>query len=166
MNYLFLVIAIIIIIFAYFLYKVPINDISTDLENPLQFYEKDSKFPTKSKIYQPKYHREVKSLVLESTDEKSVFESLKSVIKKMERIEIVKIDDEEKKLQFIETTKIFRWKDDAIFWVHKSKDSYSVLVDARSKSRVGKSDLGVNAKRIMRIFGELKKDLEKSKKTD
>ena len=87
MNYLFLVIAIIIIIFAYLLYKVPINDISTDLENPLQFYEKDSKFPTKSKIYQPKYHREVKSLVLESTDEKSVFESLKSVIKKMERIE-------------------------------------------------------------------------------
>ena len=46
----------------------------------------------------------------------------------------------------VATTRIFRFKDDVTITI--ARDGESTVVSIRSASRVGKSDLGMNAKRI------------------
>ena len=51
------------------------------------------------------------------------------------------------------TTRVFRFKDDVTITLSREGDV--TVVNIRSASRVGKSDLGVNAKRIRRLQAAL-----------
>jgi Protein of unknown function (DUF1499) len=53
------------------------------------------------------------------------------------------------------TTSLFRFKDDIVLRVRPSSDGSSSIVDMRSVSRVGQSDLGVNAKRVRSLLADL-----------
>lgn len=60
----------------------------------------------------------------------------------------------------VATTRIFRFKDDVTLSL--SREGNATVVNIRSASRVGKGDLGVNARRIRRLQAALAKRLEQS----
>ncbi len=60
-------------------------------------------------------------------------------------------------LEATDTTLWFGFKDDVV--IRLTPKNNNTLVDVRSKSRVGKSDLGKNAQRINAFFDELRKQL-------
>jgi len=68
---------------------------------------------------------------------------------------IVAMDPRHGRLEATDTTRWFGFKDDVV--VRVSPDSGGSRVDVRSVSRVGKSDLGVNAKRIRAFLAALRR---------
>ncbi len=70
------------------------------------------------------------------------FERLIKTIKTMKRTEIIKSTENYIHAEF--TSAIFRFVDDVEFYIDESKK----VIQVRSASRIGQSDLGVNRKRI------------------
>lgn len=62
---------------------------------------------------------------------------------------------EEGRLEATEVSAFFRFKDDMVLRVRPSDTGEGSIVDMRSVSRVGTSDLGVNAKRVRSFLGDL-----------
>ena len=61
------------------------------------------------------------------------------------------------RVEATETVSLYRFKDDIVFRVHADPaDPARSIVDARSVSRVGVSDVGVNARRIRAALAKLK----------
>ncbi|MGL5839841.1 MAG: DUF1499 domain-containing protein [Sphingorhabdus sp.] len=83
------------------------------------------------------------------------------VIAKAERLakergwEIAIADPVEGRLEATETTRFFRFKDDVVVRVRPTEDAKGSIVDMRSISRVGVSDLGMNAKRVRAFLADL-----------
>jgi uncharacterized protein (DUF1499 family) len=71
--------------------------------------------------------------------------------------EITAQDRSQGEIHAVATTTIFRFKDDVTVTV--SREGESVLVNVHSRSRIGKGDLGTNARRIRRFQAELAKRL-------
>ncbi len=61
----------------------------------------------------------------------------------------------EGRLEATETTAMFRFKDDVVLRVRPTENGSGSIVDMRSVSRVGQSDLGVNAKRVRTFLADL-----------
>lgn len=62
---------------------------------------------------------------------------------------------EEGRLEATETSAFFQFKDDVILRVRPLDTGEGSIVDMRSVSRVGQSDLGVNAKRVRSFLADL-----------
>jgi uncharacterized protein (DUF1499 family) len=60
-------------------------------------------------------------------------------------------------IRAVATTPVFRFKDDVIITI--SREGEGMLVSVRSHSRIGKGDLGTNARRIRRFQAELAKQM-------
>jgi uncharacterized protein (DUF1499 family) len=69
---------------------------------------------------------------------------------KEQGLEIISIDTEMGLLEATDTTKWFGFKDDLV--VRISEEQRGTRVDVRSVSRVGVSDVGVNAARIQKFL--------------
>ncbi len=67
--------------------------------------------------------------------------------------EIIKIDPKTYSVEAVATTSLLRFKDDVIIQVRP--DGEGSAVHMRSRSRVGKGDMGANAARIRAFFKEL-----------
>lgn len=82
-------------------------------------------------------------------------------IAKAERIakergwEIAVSDPIEGRLEATDTTRFFRFKDDVVLRVRPTEDGTGSIIDMRSISRVGVSDLGVNAKRVRSFLADM-----------
>ena len=82
-------------------------------------------------------------------------------IAKAERIskergwEIALADPVEGRLEATDTTRFFRFKDDVVLRVRPTEDGTGSIIDMRSISRVGVSDLGVNAKRVRSFLADM-----------
>ena len=74
--------------------------------------------------------------------------------------EIVAVDRMRGVLEAIDTTFWFRFKDDVVVRVRASGPSRA-RVDVRSKSRVGRGDLGANARRIRTFSAALRSRIDK-----
>ena len=74
-----------------------------------------------------------------------MFSAALATAKDME-LEVVNQWPEKGEFRAVATTRVFRFKDDVTVTVLKEKDAS--LVNVRSKSRIGKGDLGANARRI------------------
>ncbi|MDV6344127.1 DUF1499 domain-containing protein [Nitrosomonas sp. Is37] len=74
---------------------------------------------------------------------------IRSIVKSMEGAKIIKSNEDYLYVQF--TTKIMKFVDDAEFWF----DPVDNVIQVRSASRLGKSDLSVNRKRIEAIRAQL-----------
>ena len=61
-------------------------------------------------------------------------------------LEIISVDFEAGRVEAVETSFWFGFKDDIVVRAREAQSG--VRIDIRSKSRVGQSDLGVNAKRV------------------
>lgn len=82
-------------------------------------------------------------------DGKSTLALLKNIIESTEGAQIIEIKPDYLYAQF--TTPIMKFVDDTEFWFEPADD----VIHVRSASRLGKSDLGVNRKRIEAIRKQL-----------
>lgn len=88
-------------------------------------------------------------------------EPVPSVVAKAERLakargwNIAITLPEEGRLEATETSALFRFKDDIVLRVRPTETGEGSIVDMRSVSRVGVSDLGVNAKRVRSFLADL-----------
>jgi uncharacterized protein (DUF1499 family) len=71
---------------------------------------------------------------------------------------IVYVDPATRTIEGVETSYLFRLRDDFVIQVRPGPDANSSLVEMRSRSRVGTGDFGANYNRIREFFGMLKLD--------
>ncbi len=145
----------------------PIHDISTDLMNPPEFVaiaplRADA---TNSVAYagaevaeqQRAAYPDLQTLTYTQSRPELV-EAAKQAIENL-GWELVNTDVDEGIVEATETTAWFGFKDDVIIRV--TDNDSERLVDVRSKSRIGQSDLGKNAARIHKLIDELNSVLAK-----
>ena len=142
----------------------PINDITTDTENPPQFVKaaslegnrgRDMRYPGASFVSQQ--HAAYANLgplhLTVPPDE--AFKRVEAAARQMPSWEITRIDAAARSLEGTDTTALFRFKDDFVIEV-RPQDGGGSLVEMRSKSRDGKGDIGANAARIEAFFAKLR----------
>lgn len=148
----------------------PIHDITTDLANPPQFVAVvalragspnplDRAAPADLAELQAKAYPDLAPLSLQAQPGK-VFDAAREVAHDM-GWEIVAATPETGLIEATATTSLLHFKDDVAIRVTE-KDGGAV-VDVRSVSRVGKSDLGANAERIRAYLAALKAKLDLAK---
>ena len=139
-----------------------INDITTDYENPPAFvkppglsadsmkYDRDKFEPVQSKGY-PK----LDPLRLDEKPD-DAFAKVSAAAHTMPEWIIVYVDPATRTIEGIESSYLFRFKDDFVIQVRPGPDPNTSLVEMRSRSRDGKGDFGVNYNRIRGFFAMLK----------
>ena len=145
----------------------PIHDISTDLVNPPEFVaiaplRADAPNPVEyAGIEAAEQQREAYPELTTLTYSQSQPELVKATEQAIENLgwELVNTDADKGIIEATETTAWFGFKDDVIIRVTDNDNER--LVDTRSKSRVGQSDLGKNAARIHSFIEELDSVLAK-----
>ena len=136
-----------------------IHDISTDTLNPPDFVIVDQLRAADDHSIeydglevaelQAKAYPDIKTLVIDG-DIENHLQSAENVLNDM-NLDIVSVDIESGRIEAVATSFLFGFKDDMVIRMTET-DGAQVAVDVRSKSRVGKSDLGQNAKRIRRFM--------------
>jgi uncharacterized protein (DUF1499 family) len=145
-------------------FKAPkIHDITTDVVNPPLFNkaldlrsksENTLVYPGEPNItLQQQAYPDIKPLYLDY----SVADSYALVQKAVQNMGLETVSDDPAQfiLEAVEETVLIGFKDDMV--VRVLSHGEGSVIDVRSVSRVGVSDLGANAKRIRRFFMELKK---------
>ena len=143
-----------------------IHDITTDLSNPPQFAAVvplraaspnplDRKEPADLAELQAKAYPDLAPLTLQEQPGK-VFDAARDVAHDM-GWEIVAATPETGLIEATATTSLLRFKDDIV--VRVVERDAATVVDVRSVSRVGMSDLGTNAARIRAYLSALKTKL-------
>ena len=138
----------------------PIHDISTDTVNPPQYVHaaktrRKGEHPVEYDgpevaAQQKKAFPDIQPIVLEAPAFK-VFRSAENVLVGM-GLEVVEVDPAQGRIEATDRSLLFGFGDNVVLRVAQRADGKTV-VDVRSKSRVGRSDLGVNATRI-RVFSK------------
>jgi uncharacterized protein (DUF1499 family) len=135
-----------------------INDISTDLEDVPAFTQagsqpenkgRDLSYPAEFKPIVRESYKDLKPLRLSAPPD-AVFEQAVALAKEQPRWTVTAVDPQARTFEGVVETGLFRFRDD--FTVRIRPEGEATRVDMRSKSRVGKGDLGANAKRIEQFF--------------
>jgi uncharacterized protein (DUF1499 family) len=145
----------------------PIHDITTDNVNPPQFVDVlalrgpgtntvvygtgPNMTPERLAELQTTAYPDIKPLVINASQEE-VFNRALDTVQKL-GWEVVAIAPEDGRIEATDTTFWFRFKDDVVIIVSEAPEG--AVVNARSVSRVGVSDVGKNAERLRRFFVEL-----------
>jgi uncharacterized protein (DUF1499 family) len=138
-----------------------IHDITTDTVNPPQFI---AVLPLRAEAPNPADYagEEVAQQQREAYPDIQPLELQMPPVQAFERAleaarnsgwEIVAVVPEEGRIEATATTFWFGFKDDVVIRI--SADNGGSRIDMRSKSRVGRSDVGANAARIRAFFGKL-----------
>ncbi|MDC1311695.1 DUF1499 domain-containing protein [Burkholderiales bacterium] len=136
-----------------------IHDITTDTLNPPNFvivgelrsgedHSLEYDGPEVADL-QIKAYPDLKTLVL-TGDMVNIMELSETVLTEM-GLEIVSVDSGSGLIESVATTLLFGFKDDMVIRFSENEGA-QIKIDVRSKSRVGKSDLGQNAKRIRKFL--------------
>lgn len=142
-----------------------IHDITTDVQNPPQFVavkglRKGEDHPVdydgpEVAAQQKEAYPDLAPLVTHAPREK-VFEAAQAVLKSM-GLELVDANPAEGRIEATATSLLYGFKDDVV--VRIVPEATGARVDVRSKSRVGRSDLGQNARRIRTFLQKLQTSL-------
>jgi len=137
----------------------PIHDITTDTDNPPEFVEvvplrEDAPNPPEYEgeevaEQQHQYYPDLESLTINRSAEDAFSIALEAA-QNMRNWEIVGYQQDEGRIEATATTFWYGFKDDVVIRLEEENDI--VVLDVRSKSRVGMGDLGVNARRIQRYL--------------
>jgi len=140
-----------------------IHNISTDVIDPPQFekvielrgensnpHEYDAS--THAEVQQAAYP-DIKTLTVDDNADLAYRKSMATAV--ILGWEIVNKDSSNRLVEATETTLLWKFKDDVVIRISANGDDQS-NVDLRSVSRVGRSDLGANAKRIQSFFDTYK----------
>lgn len=147
----------------------PIHDISTDLENPPAFVavlplrgenSNPTVYGTGNRNMTPEEHAQRQrdaypDVVTQTFNEPAsvVFDRARAAVDTL-GWELVAAVPEQGRIEATDTTFWFRFKDDVVIRIVETPEGTTVL-DARSTSRVGVSDVGKNAARLRAFFAEL-----------
>ena len=142
-----------------------IHDITTDIVNPPKFIaaaklrkEGDHSVEYESTqigAEQKEAYPDIEPLVTKAPKDK-VFEAARQVLSSM-GLAIVDVSPGEGRIEAVDTSLLYGFKDDVVVRVQETPEG--TRVDVRSMSRVGKSDLGMNAKRIRTFLVRLRANL-------
>ena len=142
-----------------------IHDVSTDTENPPEFVaaaklRKPGDHPVaydgkEVADLQHKAYADLAPLMTPASKEK-VFEAAKAAFASM-GMQLADADMAQGRIEANQTSLLYGFTDDMVVRIASAADA--TKVDVRSKSRVGRSDLGQNAKRIRLFLQKLKANL-------
>lgn len=144
----------------------PIHDISTDLENPPEFDEivslrADAPNPPEyagdeTAEAQREAYPEITTAWFSAPEEEVLDEAV--AIIENRGWDLVNIDEEAGIVEATEKLVWFGFEDDVVIRI--GTDEEGTRVDMRSKSRIGRGDLGVNANRIERFLNDLEERVQ------
>src|ERR1700675_3055310 len=141
----------------------PINDITTDFDNPPEFVnaQKLQHVPNRDMKYdKTKYaDRQLKGYgpigpIKEHLSPADAFARVTEVAKASPNWTITYSDPATNTIEVVATSKLWHFNDDVVIQVRPAPAGTS-LIEMRSKSRDGIGDFGVNAKRIKRFFDRI-----------
>lgn len=135
----------------------PINDISTDTENPPRYMTASRAYPGAEFARQQRAaYPDILPIVV-PVPPRAAFAKAVAAAEAM-GWEVVGRDADAGTIEAVDTTKWFGFKDDIAIRVTAAQEGSPNLsrVDIRSKSRVGRSDIGTNARRIRAYSERLK----------
>jgi hypothetical protein len=146
--------------------KPMIHDISTDLQNPPEFFavpalrttrdnSLDRSDPENLVNLQREHYPDLNTLFIDRPFEQ-VFDQAVALVKKR-GWEIALVSPANGRIEATDTTLVMGFKDDVAIRIQI--EGNQTRVDMRSVSRVGKGDLGVNAERIRSFLAALKQQL-------
>lgn len=144
-----------------------LNDVATDVDDPPMFADASSApgggpgpvpLPEDFKSQIRKGYPDLKPLVVPDTKASTVFAALEKLARDRGGWEVTLADTTSGVLQGVATTRLLRFRDDFVFRV-KPAEKNAVVIDGRSRSRLGKGDLGANAARLEGFLSDLKKAL-------
>jgi len=141
----------------------PIHDVSTDRENPPQFVAvlplrtaakaaNSTDYDAKTAELQKETYPDIGPLHLDVPPAQA-FDRAQNAAREM-KWDIVATDPAQGRIEATATTFWFGFKDDIV--VRIAADGTGSRVDVRSLSRIGKSDVGANAKRVREYLGKVK----------
>ncbi len=142
----------------------PIHDITTDVQNPPAFVDivalrEGAGAPNPAQYMddgtaelQLEAFPDVKTLRIEGAYD-DVFADALNVAEDDMEWQIVAANLAEGRIEAVATTGYVGFKDDVVIRIRDEGDA--VAIDVRSKSRMGKGDMGANAKRILAFLDEL-----------
>jgi uncharacterized protein (DUF1499 family) len=137
-----------------------INDITTDFDNPPEFVnaQKLQHEPNRDMKYDKKTYADRQQAgygpigpIKERLSPADAFARVTEVAKASPTWTITYSDPATNTLEAVATSKLWHFNDDVVIQVRPTPDGAS-LIEMRSKSRDGKGDFGVNARRIRRFF--------------
>jgi uncharacterized protein (DUF1499 family) len=138
----------------------PINDITTDFDNPPEFVYAQQLQPVANrdmKYNKAKYAQRQQDgygaigPIKERLDPAAAFARVTEVAQSIPNWKITYSDPATKTIEAVATSKMFHFHDDVVIQIRPTPDGAS-LIEMRSKSRDGIGDFGVNAKRIRRFY--------------
>jgi uncharacterized protein (DUF1499 family) len=141
----------------------PINDITTDFENPPEFvhavdivqnHGRDMKYDkAKYSDAQTKGYAKLEPATM-TGDAAAVFEKVRALAAATPTWQITSTDPATMTIEGVATSWLFQFQDDFVIRV-RPLDGGKCAVDMRSKSRDGIGDFGANFKRIVGFFSRL-----------
>ncbi|MEX1063611.1 MAG: DUF1499 domain-containing protein [Balneolaceae bacterium] len=151
---------------AYWFYKArispPIHDITTDTQSPPEFVELvrlRENAPNPPEYAGEEFARaqreaypDIQPLVV-SASVQEVMDEIVSLIARR-GWEIISINRQEGRIEATEKLAWFGFRDDVVLRITDTDEG--TRIDMRSKSRIGRGDLGVNANRIEKLMADLR----------
>lgn len=134
-----------------------INDVTTTPDQPPRF--KHSKIPDYPKSFaelQRSGYPDLQPLQTKRS-QGDAFRIVLQEAKLMSGWEIEKSDESKNWIEAVAVTSLLRFKDDIVIEIREGRDGSEIHM--RSRSRVGRSDFGANAKRIREFFSRLQRVL-------
>jgi len=131
----------------------PINDITTDTDNPPRYMTTERRYPGPDFARQQRAAYPDIAPALLAVPPREAFGRALAVAEAM-GWEVVGRDPANGTIEAVDSTKWFGFKDDIAVRVEAA--AQGSRIDVRSKSRVGRSDLGTNARRIRAYLQQLK----------
>jgi hypothetical protein len=132
----------------------PINDITTDTKNPPSYWDMPSPMEYAgeeiAKLQQEAYPDLVTTIINKPLED--VFNKALHIVQDNDW-ELISKDVEEGRIEAVASSLFFGFKDEVVIRITKVDEG--VAVDLRSRSRLGKIDRGVNAKRIRKFLNKL-----------
>lgn len=133
--------------------RPPINDISTDLADAPAFSRGQAPaYPEAFKPIVKQFYPDLRPLRVEGAPD-AMFQKALAVARARPRWEVTHVDEQARTFEGVARTRIFDFRDD--FVVRVRPEGSGTRVDMRSRSRVGRGDLGANAQRIEAFLGAL-----------
>lgn len=137
-----------------------IHDITTDTENPPAFVavlplrpnaSNSTQYPPETAVAQKNAYPDIAPMRMKVPPDEAFARAEKAA--KAMGWEIVAVRPEDYRIEATDTSLLFGFKDDVVIRVQAQDDGSRI--DVRSLSRVGKSDIGVNAQRIREFMKKL-----------
>ncbi len=140
----------------------PIHDVTTDIDDMLEFTPDVAALEqmpmTREQVLslQQEHYADIQPLQVPLPVQET-YERALAVAQGMDGWQVTASDPDRARIEAAATSRIFRFVDDVVIGV--TPDPEGSRVDVRSRSRMGRSDLGANAQRIRDFLGRLQEAL-------